>query len=250
MKKTTQDAFDLSAIIAKKDAITIQFVGDSVTYGLVHCTAEETYVARFAQMLAEKYPTVSVYRYDGRMHGELDPIERYDAPVLVHLGMGAKRIDVIRCGVCGNTVRRALNRFGDYTGTLVNGQRADLTFFMFGINDALKNDPKKYVTPEQFGKDYCELLDRFQAAEPSAVVMMSATTNDQSIDEHVAETARVARAYGLPYIDHCAVWTAHFDPTAPHFGQGDWLSDVPSDACHPSPQGARVIAQTIMDYLA
>ena len=241
--------FNFSAMLAEKGHLTVDFVGDSITWGISHCTAEETYVAAFARMIAARYPECSVYRYDGVMGGELDPIARYDGPVPVHSGTGPKRIDVIRCGVGGNTVRRALNRFGDYTGTLVNGRRADVTFFMFGINDALKSDPRKYATPEQFGKDYRELLERFRAAEPSAVIVMSATTNDQPIDEHVAETARVARAFGLPYIDHCAVWAAHFDPAAPHFGQGDWLSDTPGDACHPSPLGARVIARTIAENL-
>lgn len=241
--------FNFSAMLAEKGHLTVDFVGDSITWGISHCAAEETYVAAFARMVAAQYPECSVYRYDGVMGGELDPIARYDEPFLVQAGTGTQRIDVIRCGIGGNTVRRALNRFGDYTGTLVNGRRADVTFFMFGINDALKSDPRKYVTPEQFGKDYRELLERFRAAEPSAVIVMSATTNDQPIDEHVAETARVARAFGLPYIDHCAVWAAHFDPAAPHFGQGDWLSDTPGDACHPSPLGARVIARTIAENL-
>ena len=241
--------FDFSAMLAEKGHLTVDFVGDSITWGVPHCTPDETYVAVFTQMIAERYPEASVYRYDGVMGDEMAPMARYDGPFLVQAGTGRQRIDVIRCGIGGNTVRRALNRFGDYTGVLVNGRRADVTFFMFGINDALKSDPRKYVTPEQFGKDYRELLERFRAAESSAVIVMSATTNDQPIDEHVAETARVARAFGLPYIDHCAVWAAHFDPAAPHFGQGDWLSDTPGDACHPSPLGARVIARTIAENL-
>ena len=155
----------------------MDFVGDSVAWGVPHCTADETYAAVFAQMIAERYPEAPAYRYDGIVCGELNPIARHNEQFPVQAGTGTQRIDVIRCGVGCNAVRWALNRFDDYTGTLVNDWRADPTFFMFGISDALKSDPRKDVTLAQFGKDYCELLERFRAEEPSAVIVMSATTN-------------------------------------------------------------------------
>ena len=36
------------------DDITIEFVGDSITQGMNYCHAEETYVAKFAYLIAKK----------------------------------------------------------------------------------------------------------------------------------------------------------------------------------------------------
>lgn len=236
---------DLTRMLREKRHITIDIVGDSVTWGLNHCTAGETYTAQFCTMLAETYEDVSVYRYDGVSGGACCPMARFEAPVTVCARTGDRRIDVIRNGIGGNTVRRAIRRLSDFTGVLANGRRADITVFMFGINDALRSDPQKYVSPEVFAGDYRELLDRFRATETSQIVLMSATTNDQSIEDYVRQTERLAREEGCLYIDQYKVWQEHYDRRLPHFGYGDWLSDTPGDACHPTPRGAHAIAETL-----
>ena len=130
--------------------ITIEFVGDSVTHGLNHCRLEETYVAKFALLIAKKFENYTVCRYDGVVADELSPMKSFDGPILVSYKDKAGKIDIIKNGIGGNTVQRALNRIGDFTGTLANGKSPDIIFMMFGINDALKSDSKKYVTAEQF----------------------------------------------------------------------------------------------------
>ena len=64
-----QDQYDLTYSDAEK--FTFDFVGDSVTHGLNHCTADETYVAKFAKFISEKYNDRTVLRYDGvgKSHG-------------------------------------------------------------------------------------------------------------------------------------------------------------------------------------
>lgn len=238
---------DISAMLEEKKHITIDIVGDSVTQGTDHCTDDETYAAQFANMLAKKYEKATVYRYDGIFGGEFLPIDHFEDAVLISTGNGKYQIDVIRNGIGGNTVRRAINRINDFTGLLANQRKADITIFMFGINDALKSDPKKYVSSSEFADDYRELLNKFKETEESEIVIMSATTNDQCIDEHVKYTKLIAEEFGVLYVDQNSVWNKHYDKNAPNFGHGDWLSDVSCDACHPTPKGAYMIAKTLFD---
>ncbi len=240
---------NVSEMLEMKDRITIDIVGDSVTWGLNQCSENETYAAQFASMLAMKYSDVSVYRYDGIAGDELEPMKTFSEPIHVGKADSEKRIDVLKNGIGGNTVRRAINRINDFTGTLANGKTADITFFMFGINDALKTDQRKYVTPDRFYNDYQELLDMFRKNDESLIVLMSATTNDQPIEEYVKMTEILAKENGLLYIDQNKIWNAHYDKSKAHFGQGDWLSDVAYDACHPTPLGAKAIAEEMMKYV-
>lgn len=89
------------------------------------------------------------------------------------------------------------------------------------------------------------MLDGFAQGDNAKVVIMSATTNDQTIDAHVAETAKIAAERGLVYVDQNKVWNEHYDEKMPNFGHGDWLSNVSYDACHPTPTGALQIAKTL-----
>ena len=78
---------------------------------------------------------------------------------------------------------------------------------------------------------------------------MSATTNDQCIDEYVKVAEKIAVESKLLYIDQNRVWNEHYDKNAPNFGHGNWLSDVSWDACHPTPEGAKAIAEEMMKYI-
>lgn len=79
----------------EKKYLTFNFVGDSVTYGLNHCRNEETFVAKFAMLLARRFPQRSVYRYDGFYETELSSMHHFDGPILVSLG-GTEKIDVVK----------------------------------------------------------------------------------------------------------------------------------------------------------
>ena len=233
----------LEKLLSEKDIITIDVVGDSITYGLNHCTAEETYVAQFASMLAGDHPECTVNRYDGIEQGELLPMKEFAGPITMQTGTSGKVINVIRNGIGGNTVQRALNRIDDFTGVLSDGNVADITFFMFGINDALTPDPAKYVSVEQFIENYKELLKQVRDRNGGGqIVLMSATWNDFAVQAYCEAVKVLAEEEGLPFADQFAVWRDHYDEKAGHFGQGDWLSDCSYDACHPTPLGARQIA--------
>lgn len=62
---------DICKMIDERRHVTIDIVGDSITWGLNHCSNNETYTAQFAYMLAQRLPGVSVYRYDGFTNDEL-----------------------------------------------------------------------------------------------------------------------------------------------------------------------------------
>lgn len=237
-------------MMKERKHITIDIVGDSITWGLNHCGSDETYTAQYAKMLSEKYPAAAVYRYDGIMHNALLPMESFEGPIGVNDGGGEVRIDVIRNGIGGNTVRRAIKRIDDFTGGLANGRHADITVFMFGINDALKEDASKYVTPERFAEDYRELIQSFIKTERGVIAIMSATTNGPTLGEYVERTEEVAAECGALYIDLHRVWQEHYREALPNFGFGDWLSNSPNDSCHPSVKGAHVIARTLFEHIS
>lgn len=228
--------------------ITINFVGDSITCGLQYCRAEETYVAKFAAALAAVSPLHAVYRYDGIEQGALLPLQGFDGPILVSLGNGAGRLHVIKNGVSGNTVLRAYRRKGDFTGQLADGRSPEVTFLMFGINDALRSDPDKYVPAEVFEKNYRTLLQEIRQQNPETLlILMTPTYNDQSVDAHSEKVLALAREEDIPYIDLHTLWLEHYDADTPNFGQGDWLKSNGTDACHPTPKSAEIMGRYICD---
>lgn len=235
----------INNILKTDETVTITFVGDSITNGLNFCTADETYVAVFTSLIAKMYKDASIYRYDGIVVDELSPLSRYDE-VLVRKGT-LGRINVIRSGVGGNTVARALNRFDDYT-SLLPAEKTDFIFTMFGINDALSPDKNKYVTTEVFRENYdkliCDLKSFWRHAD---IILMTATTSPYSVEEYNKTTCELAQKYNLPVIDLYALWNNHYNKDADNFGYGDWLSCGTGDPWHPTPIGARAIGEEIFN---
>ena len=237
--------------IAKKLAdgkeVTLNFVGDSITAGEQYCLPEETYVAKIAAMLARRFPRATVYRYDGIYETELDPIHEFRGPILVSLGEGEGVIHVVRNGVGGNTVLRAHRRIHNFTGILPSGARADATFLMLGINDAIVPVAEKYDPPESYREHYRALLCDVRERDPETqIVLITSSYNDLSVDAHVAMTRALAEELSLSLIDLNALWTAHYDPAADPYGQGDWLRGN-GDACHFTPKSAEISARYIFD---
>ncbi len=232
--------------IANGETVTLTFVGDSITQGTTrHSTKDETFVAYVTDLLAADFKDTKVVRYDGRVVSELEPLDGYEE-ILVQDG-DKGRINVLRSGVGGNTIVRAMNRFSDYTGILPCGTRSDFIFTMFGINDALMPDPKKYVTNDVFKVQYSDMLDKLAKAEPQAeIIVLTATTNGDSIREYVYRTYEIVKEKDLPMIDTYDLWTKHYDPQADNYGHGDWLFGH-GDACHPMPKAAKIMAEFIYD---
>ncbi len=244
--------------LKNNEDIILAFIGDSITYGMDHCTAEETYCAYIAKILAEKYPSSDVVRYDGLPAGEFDPLESYKGPFVVQTHKGERRgsITVVRCGIGGNTVRRAINRAEDYCPAFVKGRKADIYFTMFGINDALKEDPRKYITPDKFYEDYTELCNLIKESSPdSKLVLMTPTYNDRGesdkshLEPYCEAVKRVADEFGLKLIDTHKLWMEHLVVGAAHYGQRDWLSDKVGDSCHFSPAGSLATANFIVESM-
>lgn len=232
--------------IQNGEHLTFDFVGDSVTRGTNHCTNDETYVARFASYLAKEFPNVTVRRIDGIAPDELMPIHHFEDPKIVSEGQGAV-IDVIRNGVGGNTILRAHKRIGDFTGTLANGRRPDVTFMMFGINDSLTHVPDRYVAPEVFKDNYRNLINAIREKNPETLfIIMTPTTNDKDVSSHAEMVRKLCAEEGFALVDTNALWSEHYDPDAENFGHGDWLKGG-RDACHPTPKGADATAKFIFD---
>ena len=229
-------------ILSAGGEVTFTFVGDSITYGWHYCTADETYVAVFASLLAKEFPYASVYRYDGIYESEAHPIHHYEKREVSRGECG--KIHIIRSGVGGNTVARAAARFFNYTGELASGTRSDFVFIMLGINDSLKNDPEKYTDENTFEIRYRELLKRLQISEPQAeIILMSATANRGAIEGYIEKTHKICREEDLALIDTYALWASHYNEGAENFGHGDWL--LPSDRFHPTPASAKAMGEYV-----
>ena len=232
--------------INNSDNFTFDFVGDSVTHGLNHCTADETYVAKFAKFISEKYNDRAVLRYDGVALHECEPIKSFEGPITISKG-GERTITVIRNGVGGDSVRRAINRIENFTGVLANNERPDVTFLMFGINDALTSNPTKYVTPDVYIENYKELIGKIKNSNPETdIFILAPTTNGDSVYNHYVKLCEFVKENDLPFIDTHKLWLDHYDATAENYGQGDWLVGN-GDACHPTPLAAEITAKFIFD---
>ena len=241
--------------IDEAQELTVFVVGDSITEGFRATSPNNNYTAVFAKGLAERYADCDCYveRYDGKRHPTPDaetlPLLRYDGPFVVREGSG-KRITVVKSGIGGNTVKRMLNRVDDFIGKEFGGKVADIYFVMAGINDALKNNPAKYVTVDVFGEHLETLIGAMKNGTPdSDIVFMTPTYNDRGetavshLEPYSDKMKEVAERYGIPVIDQHALWMAHLKPGADGCGQGDWLA---GDACHPSDIGHKAIAEEML----
>lgn len=237
----------IDKLLCDEKCVTMTFVGDSITYGMDYCKADETFVAVFAKLISDCYKDVAIYRYDGITQGEMNPIKEYNE-VIVKTGKKG-RINIIRSGVGGNTVARALKRFDDYTYRLPS-KKSDFIFTMFGINDALKPDENKYVTADVFKQNYNKLICDLKDFQPDAkIILMTATTSPFSVDEYNKKTFELAKEHGLNLIDLYELWNNHYSADCKNFGYGDWLSDT-DDPWHPTPIGAQVMGERIFsDFL-
>ena len=240
----------------KGENALIMAVGDSITWGLNHCTAEETYCAILAELFGERFPEATVLRYDGIMDvDELAPLKGYFGPITVQRGE-SRTITLVRSGVGGNTVRRALKRTEDFAGSFLTGELPDVFLLMFGINDALKSDPSKFVVPEKYYQDLKKLYTLLQMANPTAeLVFLTPTYNDlgeepvSHLVPYCEKMKQLAKETGTGLIDTHQLWQQHLITGSANYGQREWLSGTPGDSCHFSPEGSRATAEFIFREL-
>ena len=245
----------ISEKISKNENAIILFLGDSITFGETHCTSEETYCAEIARLFAKQFQNTKVVRYDGISQGEAMPLKGYSKPIVVQNG-DKGTITVIRCGVGGDTVRRAINRKNDYIGKFITNEYPDIFVMMFGINDALCGDESKFVLPEKFFDDYKELCGILEDNNKDALkIFMTPTYNDLGnskksfLDSYAEKVKEIARITDSQCIDTHKLWMDHLEVGSENYGQRDWLSGVEGDGCHFSPEGSKNTAQFIFSEL-
>ncbi|MBE6768584.1 MAG: hypothetical protein E7549_06700 [Ruminococcaceae bacterium] len=250
---------NIASAITESKHYTLFTVGDSITHGGRASSDDTTYTAVLATLLASRYPERTVKRYDGIMFdtpdAELRPLRGYAPAVTVQKG-NDRTITVVRSGVGGNTVKRLLSRSADFIGMKIDECCADLFLINAGINDAIREDPLKFATPAEYVTDLLSLISRIEEAHPHvAIVLMTPTYNDNGdnadsvLDPYAVAMYNVAKKTDLPVIDLHAVWMQHLQAGGENYGQGDWLSGIPNDRCHPGDRGHEVIANTIFQHI-
>ena len=244
--------------IENSDHYTVFVVGDSITEGDRASSSETNFVACFTRGLSERFPERRVVRYDGKRPEAADssilPLSHYEGPSTV--SEGDQSIVVVKSGVGGNSVRRVLDRRGDFIGKKVEGHVADLYIIMLGINDSMTNRPQKYVTPEVFEENYRELLLSIETGNPDAdILLMTPTYDDEGktatsrLEPYVDRVKKIVMDKNIPLVDQHRVWMDHLTVGGDIYGQGDWLSGVEGDCCHPSDIGHRAIADELLRSL-
>lgn len=241
--------------LSQNKNILIMLVGDSITWGENHCTCEETFCAVLARMFAKRFPKTTVLRYDGIVEGGALPLKCFNGPFEVQKGtLGT--ITFVRNGVGGDTVKRALNRSTDYTGSFITGEYPDLIISMFGINDALSNDPSKFILPDEFYRHLKTFVNLLKITNPTAEqILITPTYNDSGktatscLDPYSDKVIQVANEEELLCIDAHTIFMNHLVVGAENYGQQDWLSDVAGDSAHLSPKGSCVLAELIYNNL-
>ena len=214
--------------------VLITVVGDSITYGLYGAGISDTYCAVLSQRLGFRFPDTKVVRYDGKMSEGSKPLDGYEKPVVVSEGEKGK-ITVVKCGVGGDTVRRALNRKEDYIGAFSEtGEMPDVFLLMFGINDSLKSDASKFIEPEGFKENLRELTKLLNTENPGAdLVFMTPTcggdglSKNDSVDPYADAMKEHAEETGYMLIDTHKLWMDHLEIGAEHCGQKEWLNHDP-----------------------
>ena len=247
-------AKDVLKKIERGEDALIVMEGDSLTWGLNHCTPEETYCAQFTRLLANRFPRAKVVRYDGVVSKEGQPIDDYGHAIPVQLGEGQQKLTVVRSGVGGDTVLRLINRIEDFTGQVVDGRQPDLITIFLGVNDALDSDPYKYVSDRIFQIHYRMLLKEIQRRNPeTAILLLTPSYNDlgqserSCLDAYSERVKEVAGEFQLPLIDIHQKWMEHLQVGSENYGQRDWLSNQQGDSTHLSPRGAKVMAHHFFD---
>lgn len=211
--------------------MTLNFCGDSITFGLTHCTAEETFVA----CLGRLFEGYAVTRYDGNRPSGYPRVAEYEKIIVSTDG---EPLELIRNGVGGETVKRALERVDQLSGVMPNGREPDYTFLMYGINDAASDNPEKYAPPAVFKEQYRRLLEELRQRNPhTTFILMTPTYNVLSVEEHAAFVRLLAQEMGLLLIDLNLFWAKN--------AQNDWL--LPPDTCHPTPTAASAMADYIFE---
>ena len=238
--------------IAMSDEYLIFTIGDSVTQGQGASDPKtKDYTAMFAKKLGEVFAEKSIYRVDGAPNSSYTGIVYPEEAVKVQTGTGSGEITVARCGVGGDTVKRALNRKGDFINKEIRGQTGNLFIICFGINDSFYLDANKYAAPPIYKQQLSDLIDEIYAAHPDAdVILMTPTyTNELGdystvLNMHVKYMKDLAESRGIACIDLNAVFMNHLDKSLNN-GQGDWLHD----GCHPSDIGHEACADEMIRYL-
>ena len=249
---------DIVARMRAAEQYTIFVLGDSITEGARASDAAHTYTAVFTKGLAERFPDRRVIRYDGLRHpvkeAELLPLLGYSAPISVQNGEGGT-LTVIRCGIGGNSVQRLLDRKDDFIGNAIC-PHPDLYIMMLGINDSLISNPSKYATPEVYAQNLYRLAAELTQGSPKAdLIFMTPTYNDYGTDpiSRLAPYVEQMRAFcakmQIPLIDQHRLWMEHMVIGGENYGQGDWLSGVERDHCHPSDIGHAAIANEMLRCL-
>lgn len=239
----------------KSENSLIMVVGDSITWGEDHCTSEEAYCAELARLFGNFFPETAVLRYDGIMEDGAMPLKCYAGPITVQRGSKGV-LTIVRSGVGGDSVRRAINRSQDYTGTFLTGESPDVFLVMLGINDAYWDDSSKYVTPDVFYSNYKELYEVIKKENSGAeIILMTPTYYDRGnteksvLEPYVEMVKKLAFEENLQMIDTHKLWMNHLIMGSEHNGQRDWLSEDDGDPCHFSPAGAKETAKFIFNEL-
>lgn len=237
------------------DNVLIIAVGDSITWGLNHCSPEETFCAELARCFAKHFSDISVFRYDGIAGSGSKPMEYYEGPIKVSTN-GKQTLTIVRSGIGGNTVKKGLARLDDYTGSFITGEYPDVFLIMFGINDALFEDQNKYVTPDVYYSDLKEMYSLIKLKNPDArIVFMTPTYNDPGtsvkscLDTYSDKMKQLSEETNSYLIDTHKLWMEHCRLNSDNYGQGDWLSGVEDDSCHFSPVGSIETGRFIFNSL-
>ena len=188
----------IRALIADKNhPVVWLFTGDSITHGALHTKGSRSYPEHFAE----------------RIRWEL----------------GRRRDVVINTGISGDMAGGILSDFEHRIGRF----KPQVVSIMIGMNDCTKAD----LSPEQFGKELAELVERIRSID---AIPLLATTNTikpdgrrKSLPDFNAVIKTVSTDKGVVLVDNWASWQLQSN------NLGRWLND----AIHPNAIGHAELAR-------
>ncbi|MFM8724680.1 MAG: SGNH/GDSL hydrolase family protein [Planctomycetaceae bacterium] len=178
--------------------------------------------------------------------------ETFGALLQRDLRAAGRSVEVVNQGIGGERTDQALQRLQSD----ILARQPRIVVVMYGTNDSYVDQGRSdsRISAQQFEDNLQLIVETLQKQQIKVVLMTEPrwgrTAQANGAGEHpnvrleqfMQRTRKVARAAGIPLVDHFQHWTAAER-------QGTEIGSWTTDQCHPNPAGHRQLAERLLQVL-
>lgn len=178
--------------------------------------------------------------------------ETFGALLQRDLRAAGRSVEVVNQGIGGERTDQALQRLQSD----ILARQPRIVVVMYGTNDSYVDQGRSdsRISAQQFEDNLQLIVETLQKQQIKVVLMTEPrwgrTAQANGAGEHpnvrleqfMQRTRKVARAAGIPLVDHFQHWTAAER-------QGTEIGSWTTDQCHPNPAGHRQLAERLLPVL-